>query len=76
MASPEDVEGTPTNSLRNGLSGDTKEPAPAEKIEDSGPPDGGLTAWLVVLGAWCCCFCSPGWINSKLDLRILRRRDG
>lgn len=37
---------------------------------DNGPshedaPDGGLTAWLVVLGAWCSSFCSYGWINSK-----------
>lgn len=28
-------------------------------------PDGGLEAWLVVLGAWCSSFCSYGWINSK-----------
>lgn len=27
-------------------------------------PDGGLQAWLVVLGAWCSSFCSYGWINS------------
>ncbi|KAB8227597.1 major facilitator superfamily domain-containing protein [Aspergillus alliaceus] len=27
-------------------------------------PDGGLTAWLMVLGAWCVLFCSFGWINS------------
>ncbi|KAH8906507.1 putative monocarboxylate transporter [Coniochaeta sp. PMI_546] len=27
-------------------------------------PDGGVTAWLVVLGAWCVSFCSYGWINS------------
>jgi len=26
-------------------------------------PDGGLEAWLVVLGGWCCLFCSFGWIN-------------
>lgn len=26
-------------------------------------PDGGVEAWLVVLGAWCCLFCSFGWIN-------------
>ncbi|KAI5462042.1 major facilitator superfamily domain-containing protein [Mariannaea sp. PMI_226] len=36
----------------------------ASKVQDSGPPDGGTTAWLVVLGSWCCSFCSPGWINS------------
>ncbi|KAJ5148547.1 hypothetical protein N7448_000125 [Penicillium atrosanguineum] len=28
------------------------------------PPDGGTAAWLVVLGAWCCSFSSPGWVNS------------
>ncbi len=28
-------------------------------------PDGGLQAWLVVLGAFCCLFCSFGWINCK-----------
>ena len=27
-------------------------------------PDGGLQAWLVVLGVWCTSFCSFGWINS------------
>lgn len=26
-------------------------------------PDGGLEAWLVVLGGFCCLFCSFGWIN-------------
>lgn len=26
-------------------------------------PDGGLEAWLVVLGCWCGLFCSFGWIN-------------
>lgn len=30
----------------------------------SDAPDGGVTAWLVVLGAWCTSFCSFGWINS------------
>ncbi|PTB63200.1 MFS general substrate transporter [Trichoderma citrinoviride] len=30
----------------------------------NGPPNGGLRAWLVVLGAWCTSFCSFGWINS------------
>lgn len=39
-------------------------PEDATKLEDSGPPDGGTAAWTVVLGAWCCSFSSPGWINS------------
>ncbi|PWY71133.1 monocarboxylate transporter [Aspergillus sclerotioniger CBS 115572] len=30
----------------------------------SPPPDGGLAAWSVVVGAWCSLFCSFGWINS------------
>lgn len=27
-------------------------------------PDGGLEAWLVVLGGWACLFVSFGWINA------------
>ncbi|KAF2083780.1 putative monocarboxylate permease [Saccharata proteae CBS 121410] len=27
-------------------------------------PDGGSHAWLVVLGGFCCLFCSFGWINA------------
>lgn len=40
-------------------------PEDGTKLEDTGPPDGGATAWLVVVGAWCCSFSSPGWINSR-----------
>ena len=31
-------------------------------------PDGGTTAWLVVLGAWCTAFCSFGWLNSTFSI--------
>ncbi|KAI9162723.1 MFS general substrate transporter [Paramyrothecium foliicola] len=31
---------------------------------DNEPPDGGATAWLVILGAWCASFCAYGWINT------------
>lgn len=31
-------------------------------------PDGGVTAWLVVVGTWCTSFCSFGWLNSKCPL--------
>jgi hypothetical protein len=37
---------------------------PPEWANDA--PDGGLTAWLVVLGAWCTSFCTFGWVNSTL----------
>lgn len=39
--------------------------------DDLGKIDGGTTAWLVVLGAWCASFCSYGWINSQWTLSIL-----
>ncbi|KAI8653440.1 MFS domain-containing protein [Fusarium keratoplasticum] len=57
-----DLKNTPPDSS---LGGETE-----RDIEESrdpipdGPPDGGAAAWLVVLGAWCCSFSSPGWINS------------
>lgn len=34
-----------------------------EDVEDSFP-DGGLEAWLVVLGGWCALVCTFGLINS------------
>lgn len=59
------------------LSGDTereaddvRESIPSVKLGDSveldesEPADGGIAAWLVVLGAWCCSLSSAGWINS------------
>ncbi|OAQ98949.1 hypothetical protein LLEC1_00580 [Akanthomyces lecanii] len=39
----------------------------AEKAQpraENDAPDGGRSAWLVVLGAWCCTFVSFGWVNS------------
>lgn len=38
--------------------------APASNNTAPVAPDGGTTAWLVVLGAWCTAFCSFGWLNS------------
>ncbi|KAL8681288.1 MAG: hypothetical protein Q9186_002599 [Xanthomendoza sp. 1 TL-2023] len=32
-------------------------------IDPSSFPDGGVQAWLAVSGAFCCLFCSFGWIN-------------
>ncbi|KAH9217959.1 major facilitator superfamily transporter [Leptodontidium sp. 2 PMI_412] len=36
----------------------------ASAWNSSDAPDGGVTAWLVVFGAWCTSFCSFGWLNS------------
>lgn len=38
-------------------------PAPPS-FPGSDAPDGGLTAWLVVLCTFCTAFCSFGWLNS------------
>lgn len=40
-----------------------QEKAPTTNASVSNPPDGGLKAWSVVFGAWCCLFASFGWIN-------------
>ena len=34
-------------------------------VDASTPPDGGLQAWLAVLGGFCAVFASFGWINCK-----------
>ncbi|KAF5633434.1 monocarboxylate transporter 2 [Fusarium sp. NRRL 52700] len=52
------------NNEKSDLEEGTTQPEPAAAPAKSGAPDGGLTAWLVVLGAWCTSFCSFGWINS------------
>jgi len=43
-----------------GLSAETPPFAPPNSADF---PDGGLKAWSVVVGAWCCLFCSFGWVN-------------
>lgn len=42
-------------------------PAPATPAIGP-PPDGGMQAWLVVLGAFCGLFVSFGWINCTSHL--------
>ena len=44
--------------------GDLKQP-PANVFDPRENPDGGLKAWLCVLGGFCTLFCSFGWINCK-----------
>ena len=38
---------------------------PPSATDPSSFPDGGLEAWLVVFGGFCCLFVSFGWINCK-----------
>lgn len=33
--------------------------------------DGGIRAWTVVIGAWCCLFCAFGWVNGKTESCII-----
>ena len=65
-AQPEsDLNGETERDLEDGkapVPGDR--PGDGKKLEDVAPPDGGAAAYLVVLGAWCCSFSSPGWVNS------------
>ncbi|KAH6666085.1 major facilitator superfamily domain-containing protein [Halenospora varia] len=58
MASTDHAQNT--TPMMHDLKTDPEKAAQAERW----PPDGGAAAWLVVLGAWCCSFSSPGWINS------------
>ncbi|KAK8132255.1 hypothetical protein PG999_000428 [Apiospora kogelbergensis] len=48
--------------------GGTNSSVEPSDVEDEGDaddtPDGGARAWLMILGAWCCSFCSYGWVNS------------
>ncbi|KAI1419971.1 major facilitator superfamily domain-containing protein [Xylaria sp. FL1777] len=60
-----DTERPPSSDLDHGISAETeRDPGDASHPAAGTTPDGGLTAWLVVLGGWCCSFSSPGWINS------------
>ncbi|KAK8000608.1 major facilitator superfamily transporter [Apiospora arundinis] len=40
------------------------ESSDVEDNNEDEAPDGGAKAWLMILGAWCCSFCSYGWVNS------------
>ncbi|KAL1867536.1 hypothetical protein VTK73DRAFT_4139 [Phialemonium thermophilum] len=46
----------------------TSSPSPVSvakpQLAASEPPDGGLKAWLTVVGGWLCQFCSFGFINA------------
>lgn len=45
---------------------ESEKPAAAapSPMDPSQFPDGGMKAWLTVIGSFCCLFVSFGWINS------------
>lgn len=72
-ASADDMEVAPSSGLSDtdlthavtkekGGSGIPEISEPTEWVHEA--PDGGMTAWLVILGNWCTSFCSFGWVNS------------
>ena len=47
---------------------DMEKPVTPSPMDPASFPDGGLSAWLVVAGGFCCLFCSFGWINCVASL--------
>lgn len=43
----------------------TDVPESSDDDDQTPPSDGSTRAWLMILGTWCCSFCSYGWINSE-----------
>lgn len=52
---------------------DTTTPSSTGPPAPGPPPDGGLQAWMVVVGAFCGLFVSFGWINCKFCCMSSRR---
>lgn len=80
---PADPSREPFNTEPEVGLGDTTEHSAREDQPDSEKweakaPDGGLAAWLALLGSWCMLFCTFGLINciakpvpSAIDIRRL-----
>lgn len=51
-------------SLRIDGESDPEDPPASPQPDPHTAPDGGLVAWLVILGCWCASFCTFGWLNS------------
>lgn len=50
-------------------------PNPSTQSNPSEPPDGGLEAWIIVAGSWCCLFVSFGWITCIGDFQSYYSRE-
>ncbi|KAI1640746.1 major facilitator superfamily domain-containing protein [Biscogniauxia mediterranea] len=69
QSSDDDTRGQITEAEKGAVEvgvGDTRTPtlASVEEAGEDEAPDGGVTAWLVILGTWCSSFCAYGWVNS------------
>ncbi|KAK4694900.1 hypothetical protein P7C71_g2757, partial [Lecanoromycetidae sp. Uapishka_2] len=60
---PETAEEPQELDLEKAQEADEK-PKPPGLMDPASFPDGGAKAWLAVSGAFCCLFCSFGWINA------------
>ena len=60
--SPHKLERSQSTSLSPSESSSAPAPAPGG-TNPADFPDGGLEAWLVVLGGWCTLFCTFGLVN-------------
>lgn len=58
------VAQSPTSDIEKAASLTEPKGPPPGGFDPSQFPDGGLQAWLCVLGCFCILFCSFGWINS------------
>lgn len=69
---PDDAKPKPTD-VEQGEPEKPRGPPPGA-FDPRQNPDGGLKAWLCVVGGFCALFCSFGWINCKcLGLREMYR---
>jgi MFS family permease len=48
---------------------------PTVPVAPPSPPDGGIVAWLTVLGGFCAFFCSFGWVNTVGELQEFYQTD-
>jgi hypothetical protein len=71
---PSTEPGTPNHERAITPISDPEKAAPAASLATPAPnppPDGGLQAWLVVLGGFCMVFASFGWINCTYSQYFL-----
>jgi hypothetical protein len=69
---PIDGEKQPQSDVERAEPGETTWKPPPGAFNPLENPDGGLKAWLCVVGGFCVLFCSFGWINCIGKFLILQ----